>query len=64
MTVCAIIDSDNFVINLIVADPTDLAPDGCGLILKPDDVFVDIGYIWDGVSFNAPQSDETEITGE
>jgi len=43
MTICAVIDSNNQLVNTIVAEPTDLAPDGCTLVEIPD------GYYWDGV---------------
>jgi len=42
MTICAVIDSNNQLVNTIVAEPTDLAPDGCTLVEIPD------GYYWDG----------------
>lgn len=42
MTVCAVIDSNNQQINLIVAEPTDIAPDGCTLVEIP------LGMYWDG----------------
>lgn len=38
---------------MIVADPTDLPPDGCQLILA-DGVVCDIGWTWDGTQFVAP----------
>jgi len=54
MTTCAIIQlSDGLVINVIVADPSDPAPDNCQLILTPDKFWVDaqIGWYWDGLTF-------------
>ena len=42
MTICAVIDSNNQLVNTIVAEPTDLAPDGCTL------VEISEGYYWDG----------------
>jgi hypothetical protein len=51
MTTCAVIDSNNQVVNLIVAEPTDIPPEGCTLVLVP---FCDIGYTWDGTNFNPP----------
>jgi hypothetical protein len=42
MTICAVIDADNNLVNTIVAEPTDLAPDGCILVEIPE------GYYWDG----------------
>jgi hypothetical protein len=44
MTICAVIDSNNQLVNTIVAEPTDLAPEGCTLIEIPN------GYYWDGVA--------------
>jgi hypothetical protein len=42
---CAVIDNaTNEQVNWIVAEPTDLAPDGCRLVEIPD------GYFWDGQS--------------
>ena len=54
MANCAVIDSNNVVINLIVAEVTDTPPEGCTLIEIP---FCDIGYIWDGSRFNPPQAE-------
>jgi hypothetical protein len=43
MTICAVIDNTtNAQVNVIVAEPTDLAPDGCRLVEIPD------GYFWNG----------------
>jgi len=52
MTTCAVINSENRVVNIIVAEPTDIAPDGCILVEIP---FCDIGYIWDGSKFTPPE---------
>ncbi len=51
MATCAVIDNNNTVINLIVADVTDPPPLDCKLANKPDNVFVDIGFTWDGTNF-------------
>jgi hypothetical protein len=53
MTTCAVIDSNNIVVNLIVAELTDTPPEGCTLVEIPQ---CNIGYIWDGVRFNPPVS--------
>jgi hypothetical protein len=53
MTTCAVVNSDNQVVNLIVAEPTDTPPEGCTLVEVP---FCDIGYTWDGTRFNPPQA--------
>jgi hypothetical protein len=50
MSTCAVIQ-DSLVINLIVAEPTDTPPNNCTLVLVPDDVFVTIGFTWDGTNF-------------
>ena len=54
MTTCAVCQLiDGLIINVIVAEPTDLAPDGTELIVTPD---VDgnnaqIGGTWNGTNF-------------
>lgn len=52
---CAVIDTNSFikgmVVNIIMAEPTDLAPEGCLLVGIEDGVFCDIGWFWDGSSF-------------
>lgn len=51
MANCAVVQlSDGVVINKIVAEPTDLPPMGCQLVLI-DDVMCDIGWVWDGAAF-------------
>jgi hypothetical protein len=43
MTICVVIDNQtNQLVNTIVAEPSDLAPEGCRLIEVLD------GYYWDG----------------
>lgn len=46
---CALVqNSDNTVINIIVADPSvDPAPEGCTLVALPDDSPVSFGWIYD-----------------
>lgn len=51
MANCAVVDSNNVVVNIIVAEPTDTPPEGCILVEIP---FCNIGYIWDGSRFNPP----------
>jgi hypothetical protein len=60
MTTCAVINSENQVVNLIVAEPTDIAPDGCNLIVTPDESgnFAQIGGTWDGTQFISVVTDE------
>ena len=55
MTTCAVCQiSDGLVINVIIADPSDSAPQDCQLILSPDSLGMDaqIGWSWDGLTFN------------
>ena len=42
MAICAVINSNNELVNTIIAESTDLPPDGCTLVEIPD------GYYWDG----------------
>jgi hypothetical protein len=54
MTTCAVCQlSDGLVINLIVAEPTDLAPNECQLIITPDAQGnnANIDDIWNGTVF-------------
>jgi len=51
MSNCAVIDANSVVLNIIVAEPTDVPPEGCMLVPIP---FCDIGYIWDGKTFSQP----------
>jgi len=57
-TNCAVCQlADGLVVNIIIAVPSDPAPDGCQLIeimsLQP----CDIGWAWDDTAFNAPVGD-------
>lgn len=61
MANCAVIDSNNVVINIIVAEPTDTPPANCTLVEIP---FCDIGYIWDGTKFNPPVQQVSEVVSE
>ena len=55
MATCAVVQLvDSVVVNTIVAEPTDLAPDGCQLVEIGADTLYDIGWTWDGTSFVAP----------
>lgn len=59
MATCAVVQlSDGLVVNKIVADPTDIAPDNCQLILI-DEVMCDIGWTWNGIEFVNPMLPET-----
>lgn len=60
---CAVIDTNGVVVNIIMAEPSDLAPLGCFLVAIPDAAFCDIGWVWDGTAFvnpNPPQPDSTD----
>jgi len=51
MAICAVVQiTDGLVVNKIVAEVTDIAPDGCNLIAI-DEINCDIGWVWDGISF-------------
>jgi len=61
MTICAVIQSYvvpnntiDVVINKIVAEPTEQAPEGTYLVEVPDGVMCDIGWVWDGQNFTDP----------
>lgn len=54
MANCAVIQ-DGIVVNMIVAEVTDVPPEGCVLVEIP---YCDIGYTWDGVRFNPPKAIE------
>ena len=66
MTTCAVIDSNNQVVNLIVAEPTDLSPDGCTLVITPDESgnFAQLGGAWDGTQFLPRITDEVVTDNE
>jgi hypothetical protein len=45
---CAVVNIEsNIVQNVIVASPTDPAPDGCMLVELSEDTLCDIGYTYD-----------------
>jgi hypothetical protein len=57
MTICAVCQlTDGLIVNIIVAEPTDPAPDGCQLIVTPDSLGnnAQIGGTWDGTQFLPP----------
>jgi hypothetical protein len=51
MTTCAVVNSDNVVVNIIIAEVTDIPPEGCTLVEIP---VCGIDYTWDGQRFNPP----------
>ena len=54
MSTCAVCQlSNGLVINLIIAEPTDPAPDGCQLVITPDSTGYspNIGDTWNGSVF-------------
>lgn len=62
---CAVVNGNNVIENIIMAEPTDPAPHGCVLIGITD--FCDIGWIWNGSTFINPnppvvQSPANEVT--
>jgi hypothetical protein len=50
MPKCAVVQ-DKVVVNLIVANPKDTPPENCTLVLVPDNLFVSIGFLWNGNNF-------------
>jgi hypothetical protein len=61
MSVCAVVQlNDGLVINKIVAEPTDPPPEGCELILIPEDSMCDIGWTWNGTEFVPPPEPEPQ----
>lgn len=54
-TRCAVCQlSDGLVINLIVALPSDPAPEGCQLVEVMNEQPCDIGWVWTGAEFVPP----------
>lgn len=52
MSICAVIDSTNTVINVIVCEPTDIPPEGCQLIDVTNlEGLYSIGCKWNGTTF-------------
>lgn len=52
MSICAVVDSNNIVINVIVCEPTDLPPKDCQLIDVTNMAGqYDIGCTWNGTHF-------------
>ena len=57
MTTCAVCQlSDGLVINIIVAEPTDLPPADCELVETPTESgsYARIGFNWNGTEFVDP----------
>jgi hypothetical protein len=50
MSTCAVVQG-NLVVNIIIAEPTDTPPENTYLVLIPDNVFVTLGYTYDGTNF-------------
>ena len=56
-TTCAVVRlSDGFVINMIIAAPSDPAPDGCQLVEVMARQVCDIGWYWANNQFNGPRT--------
>jgi hypothetical protein len=65
MSVCAVVDlNSNVVVNMIVAEVSDLAPEGTRLIEVTPDMAGHIGWTWDGTKFIDPNPPSTDITSE
>ena len=63
MARCAVVqNSDNLVVNIIIADPTDPAPVDCFLVGIDDKPYVDIGWYYDPSTgtFYPPPEMQTE----
>ena len=62
---CAVVqNSDNIVVNLIMADPSvDPAPEGTTLVSLPDDSPVSMGWIYDPATgrFTDPNPPQEEV---
>ena len=57
-TRCAVCQlTDGLVINIIVAVPSDLPPDGCQLVEVMNEQPCDIGWYWTGTEFIPPPAD-------
>lgn len=56
--VCSI--SDGTVINIIMASPSDPAPDGCNLVELMNGMNCDIGWTWDGLFTFTPPTELTD----
>ena len=46
---------DGVVVNIIIAQPSDPAPDWCGLVEIMNGQACDIGWRWDGTQFVGPE---------
>ncbi len=46
MARCAVVDAAGVVVNIIEAEVTDLAPDGCVLLEISENTFVNPGELW------------------
>lgn len=61
-TRCAVCQiQDGLVVNIIIASPSDLAPDGCQLVEIMNDQLCDIGWYYDGENFIDPTPPEDTI---
>lgn len=55
-TRCAVCDlTTDEVVNIIIALPSDIAPDDCQLIEVMNGQLCDIGWFWAGVEFTPPE---------
>lgn len=58
-TRCAVCQlEDGLVINIIIAVPSDLAPDGCQLVEVMNEQQCNIGWYYDGMNFIDPNPPE------
>ena len=58
MAICLVIDNaTQTIVNRIVAEPTDAAPEGTRLLLWDGIISADIGWTWDGTAFVPPATE-------
>lgn len=56
---CAVCQIDGgLVVNVIVASPQDIAPNGCNLVALESDVICGAGWRFNGISFEPPHEEE------
>jgi hypothetical protein len=61
MSVCALIDlNSNVVVNMIIAEVTDMAPNGYQIVEVTKSLPSGIGWTWDGTKFTDPNTPVSE----
>lgn len=60
--ICAVCDKETKeVLNIIIAEASDLSPEGTFLVEVLNGVVCNIGWTWDGTNFINPNPPEPEI---